>query len=246
MEKQLEIPRKMKKPKQTSRPSSAQPGHAPAPPDRWVPPVSGGSLPHTRALSLSLPSGAGLSAPVAFARAPLFPLSLVGPPRQCTESLPPHAGSLSRCVVGPPCELCLPRARRGPASACTPRSPATSLAHTPQLLFEHHPRPHSLSRPSSHSLALSRALPTLLDLASDPRPSCRSSSPPEAAPGYLELCLEVRHPFPCSVFPIVLCCWPISASLEVGRGGPPHPHGGRPNWLGSVPPRRPLAFPSPC
>jgi hypothetical protein len=49
MEKQIEILGKKKKPKQ---PSLAQPGHALAPPDRWVPPISGGSFP--RALSPSL------------------------------------------------------------------------------------------------------------------------------------------------------------------------------------------------
>jgi hypothetical protein len=63
----------MKKQKQPSRPSSAQPGRAPAPLDRWVPPVNGGSLPRALSLSLSLPSGVGLSAPVSFARAPLSP-----------------------------------------------------------------------------------------------------------------------------------------------------------------------------
>jgi hypothetical protein len=116
------------------------------------------------------------------------------------------------------------------------RSPTTSPAHAPQLLFEHRPRPHSLPHPILHILTLSRALPTPFNLARDPRPPCQSSSPPEAAPGHPELHPEVIHPFPCSVFLIVLRCWPISASLEVGRGGPPHPHGGRPNWPGPVPP----------
>jgi hypothetical protein len=130
--------------------------------------------------------------------------------------------------------------------ARTPRSPATSPSHAPQLLFEQLPCPHSLPCLISHSLALSRALLSSLGLARDPRPPCQSSSPPKAAPGHPELHPEVRHPFPCSVFPIVLHCSPISASSKVRRGGPPHPRGGWPNWPGPVPPRRPLAFPSTC
>jgi hypothetical protein len=151
--------------------------------------------------------------------------------------------------MGPPCQLRLPRVCRGPARAHS-RMNAEIPGHVArpctQLLFEHCPRPHSLPRPISHNLALSHALPTPLDLAGDPRPLCQSSSPTEAAPGYPELRPEVRHPFPCSVFPIVLRCWPILASLVVGHGDPPHPRGGRPNWFGLVPPRQPLVFPSPC
>jgi hypothetical protein len=64
MEKQIENPRKKKKLKQ---PNSAQPGRAPTPPNRWAPPISGGSLPCVLTLSLSLPSGARLSALVALA-----------------------------------------------------------------------------------------------------------------------------------------------------------------------------------
>jgi hypothetical protein len=111
MEKQIEITGKMKKPKQ---PSSVQRAHALALPDRWVPPVSGGSLP--RALSLPLPAqwGRAVGASCLRARAPLS-LCLAGPPRQCAEPLPPRSRSLSRCAVGPPCQLRLPRARRGPS-----------------------------------------------------------------------------------------------------------------------------------
>jgi hypothetical protein len=121
-----------------------------------------------------------------------------------------------------------------------------SLAHAPQLLFEHRPHSHSLPCPISRKLTLSRALPTLLDLAGDQRPPCQSSSLPEAAPGHPELRPEVRHPFPCSVFPSMLRCWPIVASLEVGCGSPSHPRGGRPNWPGPVPPRRPWRSPRPA
>jgi hypothetical protein len=155
-------------------------------------------------------------------RALSLPLSTQWGKAVGASCLPPRARSLSRCDVGPPCQLRLPHARRGLAR--TPRSPATSPAHAPQLLSEQCPCPHSLPRPISHSLALSRALLTPLNLAGDPRPSCQSSSPPEATPGHPELRPEVRHLFPCSVFPIVLRSWPISASSEVGRGGPPHCH----------------------
>jgi hypothetical protein len=199
-------------------------------------------------------------------------LCRVGPGCQCQFRLlarpSPPSASQARLVSAPSCyhrtpalSLSLVASWDRPASfafpapdvdqhahtrARTPRSPATSPAHAPQLLFEHRPHPHSLSHPSSHNLAISRALHTSLNLAGDPRPLCRSSSPPEAALGHPELRPEVRHPFPCSVFPIVLRCWPISASPKVGRGGPPHPRGGQPNWPSPVPPRQPLAFPSPC
>jgi hypothetical protein len=73
MEKQLENLEKKKKAKQPSRPSSAQPGRAPAPPKRWDPPVSGNSHSRVPSLSRSLPSGARLSAPVS---SPARPSSL--------------------------------------------------------------------------------------------------------------------------------------------------------------------------
>jgi hypothetical protein len=60
-----------------------------------------------------------------------------------------------------------------------------------------------------HSPALSRALPTLLDLTGDPRPPCQSCSSLETTPGHPKLRPAVRHPFPCSGFPIVLRCWSI-------------------------------------
>jgi hypothetical protein len=135
--------------------------------------------------------------------------------------------------------------RRGPplSASPSPRPPWTSeraLAHvvgilghvalpTPQLLFEPRPCPHSLPRLISCSLALARALLTPPDLAGDPRPPPRPSSSPETAPSHPELHLEVGHLCPCSVFPISLCCRPILASPEFGRGGPPCPRGDRPN-----------------
>jgi hypothetical protein len=80
------------------------------------------------------------------------------------------------------------------------RDPRPHRSPTRPTSFEHRPRPHSLPRPISRSVALTRALPTPLDLAGDPRPSCRSSSPPEATLGHPKLRPELRHPFPCLVF----------------------------------------------
>jgi hypothetical protein len=87
MEKQLENPEKKKKAKQPSQPSSAQPGRAPAPPNRWDPPVSGNFLSRAPSLSPSLPRGARLSAPVSCPRAPL-PSLPQGPSSPVTEPLP--------------------------------------------------------------------------------------------------------------------------------------------------------------
>jgi hypothetical protein len=182
-------------------------------------------------LPLPLPSGAALSALVALARV-LLSLSASWARLISALNRFPRAPVPSRCVVGPPCQLCLPRdppwtsthAHRDPR----PRRPPTH----PQLLFEHRPHPHSLPCPISHSLTLSRALPSPLDLAGDPR---RSPSSPEATPSDPELHLEVRHPFPCSISPIMLCRRLISTSPEFGRGGPPHLRGDGPNWSGLVP-----------
>jgi hypothetical protein len=177
MEKQIKILGKMKRPKQPSRPSSAQPGRVPAPPDRWAPPVSGGSLPRTLSLSLSLSAqwGRAVGASCLHPRAPL-PLCLAGPSRQCAEPLPPRARSLSLCrgtaLSAPPS----PRPPWTNTRARMPRSPAMSPTHAPHLLFEHRPHPHSLPRPISHSLALSCDLPTPFDLTRDPHLPRQSSS----------------------------------------------------------------------
>jgi hypothetical protein len=142
MEKQLQILRKMKKPKQPSRPSSAQPGRVPARLCR----LTGGfhllaAVPFpARSLSLSLPSGAGLSVPVAFPCAPLSPSAsrahLVRAPNRY-----PHAPTLSLSLAVPwdcPVSSAFPAPavdQDARTHARTPRSPTTSPAHTPQLLF---------------------------------------------------------------------------------------------------------------
>jgi hypothetical protein len=48
----------------------------------------------------------------------------------------------------------------------------SACAHVPQLPFELRPHSHSLPHPILRKLALSRALPSLLDLTGDPRPPC--------------------------------------------------------------------------
>jgi hypothetical protein len=168
----------MKRPKQPSRPSSAQPGRAPVPPDRWAPPVSGGSLPHTLSLSLSLPNGVGLSALVAFTHAPLSPLPRWPVSSVCRTVTPARPLSLAA-----PWDRHVSSAFTAPAvdqhartRARMPRSPAMSPTHAPHLLFEHRPHPHSLPRPISHSLALSCDLPTPFDLTRDPHLPRQSSS----------------------------------------------------------------------
>jgi hypothetical protein len=204
MEKQLGNSGKRKKAKQPSRPSSAQPGRAPAPPDRWVPPDSGNPLPRAPSLTLSLPSGARLSAPVS---SPACPSSL--------SAL--RARFASRRVVTParPSSLSVPWAcavsSAFPAPAVDQR--ARALAHVAgnlghivcpcvPALFEHRPHPHSLPRLISRSPALASALPTPSDLAGDPCPPPQSSSSPEATPSDPELRPELRHSSPRLFSPI--------------------------------------------
>jgi hypothetical protein len=154
MEKQLEIPGKMKKPNQPSRPSLAQPGHAPASPDRWVPPVSDGSLPRALSLSLSLPSGAGLSSPVAFARAPLSPSAsrahlVSASNRYPPPPPPPRARSL---FLAAPWDRPISSAFPAPGHVARPRTPAPFLAPPVPALASpsHFAQPCSLSR-SAHA-----------------------------------------------------------------------------------------------
>jgi hypothetical protein len=135
MEKQLENPGKKKKPKQPSRPSSAQPGRArpraraPAPPDRWAPPVSGGSLP-ARSLSPSIcPVGPGCRRQFP---PPSRPSSLSASRARFARHrvvAPARPLSLSRCTVGPP----LP----APPSPRPSWTKARALAHD-----RWNPRPH--------------------------------------------------------------------------------------------------------
>jgi hypothetical protein len=121
----------------------------------------------------------------------------------------PRTPALSRCAVGPPCQLCLPcepswtsaHARRDPRPCRLPMHP--------QLPFELLPHAHSLPYLISRKLTLSHALLSSLGLAEVLRPPCWSSNPPEAAPSDPELRPEVRHSFPCSVSPNSALSWPI-------------------------------------
>jgi hypothetical protein len=209
MAKQLENPGKKEKGKaaQPAQLSPARPrAHAPAPPDRWDPHVSGNSFPRTL-LSLSLPSGAKLSAPV-FSPAHPSSLSALRAHFASRRAVAPCACSLSRCAVGLPYQLHPPRAHRGQARAhsrTSLESSAMTPAHVPNSLFAPRPRPHSLPRLISRSPAPTRALPTPSDLAGDPRPPPRSSSSPEATPSDPELHPEVRHPPPCLFYSIRAC-----------------------------------------
>jgi hypothetical protein len=87
----------------------------------------------------------------------LFCLCLAGPLSQHTEPFPPRARSLSlrrgTALSAPPSpHPAMDQHAR--TRARTLRSLATSPAHTPQLLFEHRPHPHSLPRSISRKLAL--------------------------------------------------------------------------------------------
>jgi hypothetical protein len=141
--------------------------------------------PALSSLSLSLAAQwAKLSAPVS---SPVRPssLSALRAHFASRRTVASHARPFSLCAVGLPYQLRPPRARHGPTRAhsrTSPESSVTTPAHVPQLLFEPHPRPHSLPRLISRSPAPARALPTPSDLAGDPCSPPRSSSSPEATP----------------------------------------------------------------
>jgi hypothetical protein len=99
-------------------------------------------------------------------------------PSRCPRTFP-----FSLCVVGLPCQICLPRARRGPARAHSRTSPgfsATTPAHTPSSLFRAptvpraHPSPHfaqlhPLSRSAHAANSRRRSAPSFpaIQLAGD-------------------------------------------------------------------------------
>jgi hypothetical protein len=108
------------------------------------------SLAHPLSLSRSLPSGADLSAPVYFARSLSLSLYFAGPVCQC-RAIAPSVPLFSLYAVDPPCQIRLPRARRGPARAHSRTSPgfsATTPAHAPSSLYRVLPVPHA--HPSPH------------------------------------------------------------------------------------------------
>jgi hypothetical protein len=124
-------------------------------------------LPRGLSLSLSLPSRARLSAPVLFARVPLFPLGFAGPLYQ-TPSRCPVCSLFPSLGHGPP--LSVPPSPRPDVeqrahSRTSPESSATSPAHAPSSFF-------STARAHTHSLVPFHTAPLPLVLC--PR---RSASP---------------------------------------------------------------------
>jgi hypothetical protein len=196
------------------------------PPDRRAPPVSGSFLSRapslyahwgrpvsagffTRVLLLSLPRGPGSSVAEPLPRAPL-------------SSLSPRRG---------PSLLDLPSLRPPWTGECALAHVARFLGHDARpraALLRAPPVPRTRPRLISHSIALSRALPSLPHAAGDLRPRSRPSSSPETVPSLPELRPEVRHLCPCLISLVSLCALPILASPVLGRGGPPCSHGGQP------------------
>jgi hypothetical protein len=202
----------------------------PAPPDRRTPPISGNSPSRALSFSRSLPSGASLSVPVFFTRAQ--PLSLSRGPGSLVPSRCPRASPFLSLHRGP--------ALLDPPSSRPPWTSACALAHITGFLgHDARPRaqlpflePHQCSAHTplliSHTLALSRALPSPPDAAGDPRSRSRPSISPETEPSLPELRPEVRHPFPCPISLTAPCVRPISPSPVLNRGGPPRSRGGWP------------------
>ena len=135
----------------------------------------------------------------------------------------------SLCVMDPPCQIRLPRARRGPARAHLRTSPgfsATTPAHMPNSLFRAPPVPRA--HPSPHFARLHPLSCSAHVVSGDPRSCSRPSSSPETDPGLPELRPVVRHSSPCPISLIAPCVRPISPSPMLDRGGPSCSHGGRP------------------
>jgi hypothetical protein len=131
------------------QPSSAQPGRAPAPPNRRTPPVSNNSPSCVPSLSRSLPMG--LTCRCQFpSPARSLSLCLAGPVRQLSSHCPARP-LFSLCAVELPCQFCLPHARHGPACAHSRTSPGFSArmpTDAPSSLLRAPPLPRT--RPSPH------------------------------------------------------------------------------------------------
>jgi hypothetical protein len=105
-----------------------------------------------------------------------------------------------------------------------PRRPPTR----PTPILEPRQCPAPAPRLISHTLALSRALPSPPDAVGDPSPRSRPSSSLETTPSLPEFHPEVRHPSLCPISLIAPCVRPILPSPVLDRGGPPCSHGGWP------------------
>jgi hypothetical protein len=201
---------------------------APAPPDRWTPPVSDSSpLARTLPLSFSAEWGRPVGASFLHPLAPSRSLSR-GPSSPIVEPLPRASPFLSMC--------------RGPALSVppSPRSPwtgACALAHVTGFLG-HDSRPLvqlpflepcqcPAHTPRLISHTLSRALLSPPDAAGDQRLRSRPCSSPETVPSLPELCPKVRHPSSCPISLIAPCVRPILPSPVLDRGGLPCSRGGR-------------------
>jgi hypothetical protein len=190
-----------------NQPSSAQPGRAPALPDRRNPPISGSSpLPCALSLSLSARWGQPIGASFLHPRAPSLsvsrdrfascravsrapPFSLFAP-WACFVSFAFPALAVDR-RVRTRARRRISRPRRPPTCPAPFLEPRQCPVHAPHLI--------------SHSFTLSRALPTPPAAAGDPRPRSRPSSSTETAPSLPELRPKVRHPSPCPIFHCALC-----------------------------------------
>jgi hypothetical protein len=149
-----------------------------------------------------------LSAPVSFTRALPLSLCLAGPVRQC-RAVGPARPLFSLCAMGLPCQFCLPRSRRGPASAHSRTSSGFSVttpAHVPSSLLRAPPVPHAhpsphfsqlhpLSRSAHAASRRRRPAPVLpaIQLAGD------CSKPPRALP-------QGETPVPMPNFPCCTLC----------------------------------------
>jgi hypothetical protein len=189
-------------------------------------------------LSRSLLNGADLSAPVSFARllslslSLTLSLSLSHGPGSPVPSCCPYTSSFSlsapwACLVSSTfftlavdwrvrtrARHRVSRPRRPPTCPTPFLEPRQCLALAPRLI--------------SHTLALSRALPSPPDATEDLRPCSWPSISPETAPSLPELRPEVRHPSPCPISLIAPCVHPILPSPVLDRGGLPCSRGGRP------------------
>jgi hypothetical protein len=148
----------LEKGKTTFSPTSpVQPvgSRAPAPPDRWAPPISDGFLPRTLSYPSLFPVG-----PVCRRQppSPTRPRSLSASWARLVNatSRPPAHPTPSLCTVGPSCQLCLPRelpwtsahARQEPRPRRLPTRPNSllSTAHTRSLsTASFHASPPSLA-----------------------------------------------------------------------------------------------------
>jgi hypothetical protein len=175
----------------------------------------------TRALPLSLsaqwgqPIGASFLRP--FALSLSLSLSLSVPRAQFASAEPLHPRvlfSLSApwaCLVSS-AFFALVVDRRMRTRARRRVSLPRRLLTRPTPFLEPRQCPAFAPRLISHTLALSRALPSPPDAAEDPSPRSRPSSSPETAPSLPELRPEVRHPSLCPISLIAPCVRPISSS----------------------------------